>query len=264
MLPWAANQSVKDAGAQAAILSLSTDGTAVYGTGYVYGAGGNFEGTFSADPDSGTLNWLEDCHGDTYGAYGMNGVVYTVSHAHYCSNIGGYPQSDANWAINMRHALAFTSTAQGTIGHNGYGGYADWYGNPAPALYNWFPDFTVGTFTGQSQAAWTVTGNGQYVVMGGEFPSVNGTGQQGLVRFAVKPPAPGTQAPRLSGSGFVPSLVATSTHSVRVAWPANWDRDDENLTYKVYRNNGHDAGLHRPRRPRSSGTARRWASSTPA
>ena len=32
------------------ITSLSTDGTNIYGTGYAFGTGGNFEGTFSADP----------------------------------------------------------------------------------------------------------------------------------------------------------------------------------------------------------------------
>ena len=40
-----------------------------------------------------------------------------------------------------------------------------------------------GTFTGQDQAAWSVAANDQYVVLGGEFPTVNGDGQQGLVRF---------------------------------------------------------------------------------
>ena len=67
VLPWAANQTVRDAGPNAAILGLSTDGTNIYGNGYVYvGGGGNLEGTFSADPNSGTIHWVQDCHGDTY------------------------------------------------------------------------------------------------------------------------------------------------------------------------------------------------------
>ena len=44
--------------------------------------------------------------------------------------------------------------------------------------------FTEGTYTGQSQAAWSVSGNAKYISYGGEFPTVNGTKQQGLVRFA--------------------------------------------------------------------------------
>ena len=38
--------------------------------------------------------------------------------------------------------------------------------------------------------------NSQYVVLGGEFPPVNGTGQQGLARFAVRAIAPNAQGPQ--------------------------------------------------------------------
>ncbi|HEY5114794.1 MAG TPA: LamG domain-containing protein [Nakamurella sp.] len=234
LVPWAANEQVRDAGTSSAIMSLSTDGTSVFGTGYVFGPGGNLEGTFSADPNSGTINWIEDCHGDTYGAFSTGGTVYTVSHAHYCGNIGGFPQSDP-WSTNERHAIAFTANKTGTIGHDPYG-YFDWFGNPSPSITNWFPELAQGKFTGQGQAAWSVTGNSQYVVMGGEFPTVNGTGQQGLVRFAVKPIAPSKRGPMLSGAKFVPSLVSLSSGTVRVAFQTNWDQDDKTLTYKVVRN----------------------------
>src|SRR3954464_1800074 len=94
LLPWAANQIVRDAGSAAAILTLSTDGTSVFSTAYVFGNTGNFEGVMSADPNSGTINWLADCHGDTYGAYSTSNIVYVVSHFHYCSNIGGFPDTN--------------------------------------------------------------------------------------------------------------------------------------------------------------------------
>jgi PKD repeat protein len=232
--PWAANQTVRDAGPNAAIESLSTDGTNIYGTGYVFGSGGNLEGTFSADPNTGTIKWIEDCHGDTYSAFGMNGVVYSVSHSHLCSNVGSFPQTTP-WT--MHRGLAWTSDAVGTIAHDTQG-YFDWFGKPAPSQYNWYPDLTPGTFTGQGQAAWQVTGNGKYLVMGGEFTSVNfNGGQQGLVRFAVAPTAPSKQGPRLNAASFVPSVKATSSRTARITWQANWDRDNQNLTYKVVRNN---------------------------
>jgi len=41
-LPWAATSVVRNAGADAAIYSLATDGAQVYGTGYTFGGGGNF------------------------------------------------------------------------------------------------------------------------------------------------------------------------------------------------------------------------------
>ncbi len=236
LYPWAASSVVQDAGSAAAILQLTTDGTAIYGNGYVFGAGGDLEGSFSADPDTGTINWIEDCHGDTYGNYAMNGVLYTVSHAHYCGNVGGYPQTEPTWTF--QHTVAFTTAATGTLAHNteSPGAYTDFGGQPSPSLINWFPTLQEGTYTGQSQSAWSVTGNGTYLVEGGEFPSVNGVAQQGLVRFATPPTAPSKMGPTLSGSFFTSTNLALSSTSIRVSWPANYDPDDENLTYKLVRN----------------------------
>jgi PKD repeat protein len=235
LLPWAANQVVKDAGTSAAILSLSTDGTAIYSTAYVYGSSGNFEGVGSYDPDSGNINWLADCHGDTYGAFGMNSIVYVVSHMHDCENIGGFP--DTNPRSIWHRATAFTAQATGTVAHNAEtgAGYGDFYGQPSPSLINWLPDLDIGTYTGQSQAAWSVSGNTNYIALGGEFPKVNGVAQQGLVRFAVPSQAPKKQGPRVSAADFQRSATPLSATSVRVRWQANWDRDDQNLTYVVKR-----------------------------
>jgi hypothetical protein len=66
VLPWAATNLIRNAGANAAITNLRTDGTKIYGSGYVFGSGGNLEGIFAADPSTGNITWVEDCHGDTY------------------------------------------------------------------------------------------------------------------------------------------------------------------------------------------------------
>jgi len=234
--PWAANQVVRDAGTAASILSVTTDGKAIYTTAYVYGTTGNFEGVMSADPDSGTINWLADCHGDTYGAFGVNDIVYVVSHQHYCANIGGFP--DTNPRSVWHRATAFTANATGTVAHNGEagGGYGDFAGQPSPSLINWLPDLDTGTFTGQTQAAWSVSGNSDYVVLGGEFPKVNGTAQYGLVRFGVPGKVTPAQGPRVSAAAFVTNFAPLSSTSVRVSWQTNWDRDEQDLTYTITRN----------------------------
>ena len=232
MLPWNATDTVRDAGPNAAITSLKTDGTSIFGSGYVFGAGGNLEGAFSANPSTGNINYLEDCHGDTYDLWPGQNALYTVSHDHYCGNIGGFPQSDP-WSVNMRHALAYTKSATGTAGHDPYG-YFDFYGTPTPSLMHWFPELQVGTYTKKSQAAWSITGNSQYVLMGGEFPSINGVGQQGLARFAVKPIAPAKQGPQYTGSKTNPTVSGVGD-KVRVAWQANTDEDNDTLSYKLYR-----------------------------
>ncbi len=230
-LPWAANQKVNDSGPNAGITSLTTDGTQVYGTGFVFGAGGNLEGVFGANPDTGAINWIDDCHGDNYDTFATGNIFYTVSHSHFCGDIGAYPQTDP-WTF--QRATAFTNYATGTVGHNPYGGYTDWFGNPAPTQLDWYPTLTTGTYTGQSQAAWSVTGNSSYIALGGEFPTVNSTPQQGLVRFAIKTIAPNKVGPHPFAT-LTPNVTSLTSGTARVGWQTTYDQDNEALTYKVVR-----------------------------
>jgi hypothetical protein len=246
---WAAPNTVKNGlgtgtnAGKAGIYSLSTDANgSVFGTGWVYGGVtvGNLEGSFKAAPDTGVIQWLEDCHGDTYSAYSDTVTVYEVGHKHDCQTVGGFQQLSGKPG-NMRHAVAFTNATKGTLSRSPFTGgtYVDWSGQPAPAMIYWFPEWVTGTATGQGQAAWTVTGTGDYVAFGGEFPYVNGVRQQGLVRFAKpavsNPPVPKKEGPRLSGADWVPTLQ-TGSGSVRLNMAkANWDRDDLQLTYRLVR-----------------------------
>ncbi len=102
-------------------------------------------------------------------------------------------------------------------------------------MQTWFPDLNTGTYTGQNQGPWTVTGTGDYVLYGGEFTSVNSAPQQGLARFATKNIAPNKQGPLATGTGFQPTATETSPGTVKVSWPANFDRDNTNLTYTIFR-----------------------------
>jgi len=233
LLAWNATNLVRNAGANAAILSLKTDGQNIFGSGYVFGSGGNLEGAFSADPATGNINYVEDCHGDSYDVWPGAEAFFTVSHAHYCGNIGGFPQSNP-WSVNMRHALAYTKRATGTAGRDPLG-YYNYEGTPTPSLVHWFPEMDTGTYTGKGQAAWSITGNSQYIVLGGEFPTINHKAQQGLVRFAVKPVGPGKMGPQYGGSLTNPSVIAVGGKA-RVAWQANTDEDNPSLTYTLMRN----------------------------
>ncbi len=227
-LPWTMNRYVRDSGVNASITSLKTVGDTVYGSGYRYGTGnGTFEGVFAASANSGNVIWLQDCHGDSYDTTAMGGLIYSVSHAHDCSNIGGYPDVKNQY----QHTTAVTPDARGTVQRNTVTGYTDFSGQPAPSLVNWFPALQIGTYTGQSQAAWTVESNSSYVVEGGEFVKVNGVTQQGLIRFAVP-----SIALRKRGPIAAPIVsVSSKSSSLRFTTKATWDRDDQVLTYNVYR-----------------------------
>ncbi|WP_054564793.1 LamG-like jellyroll fold domain-containing protein [Frankia sp. R43] len=241
-LPWAANKIVRNSGDKASIDSLRTDGTNIYGSGWVSGAtSGNLEGSFAANPTTGDLIWIEDCHGDTYDNFAVGGVLYNVGHAHFCGNIGAFPQTDP---MSYYRALAFTTKATGTVGRNTLIGYADFAGNPAPTQLNWYPKLAAGTFTGQGQAAWSITGNSSYLSLGGEFPSVNGTPQQGLVRFAIRAVAPNRVGPVYSAAALTPTVQAVGAGSARVSWTTTYDNDNEALTYRIVRDGNTASPVH--------------------
>ena len=233
-VPFHVDSIVRNGGKNSAITSLTATPTGLYGTGYTFGSGGNFEGTFRADWNAGDLTWIEDCHGDTYDSAVVGGVVYTAGHAHFCGNIGGFPETSPR---TSHRAIAFTAAPTQTVATNQTfdKNYADFGGKPAPSLLNWYPDLTPGTFTGLDQAAWSVVATSDYVVYGGEFTAVNGTPQQGLVRFAVPALAPNLLGPVSSGANFVPSVSSDSPGQATVRWMSNADPDNATLTYEVLR-----------------------------
>ncbi len=70
----------------------------------------------------------------------------------------------------------------------------------------------------------------------GEFTIVNNKGQQGLARFARTGKAPNKQGPRVGSAAFALAGTSFSSGTARLSWPANYDRDNEFLTYTLSRN----------------------------
>ena len=250
ILPWAANQAIRSAGKEGAITSLRTDGNQIFGTGYSFDiATANFEGTFAADPATGAISTVNDCHGDSYDVLPLGQVMYTVGHVHDCTAIGSFP--DTNPRVRWQHALAFTIAPTGrNVGPDAYGW--DFNGQPSSTLLNWFPSITAGSYTGQGQAAWSMAGNADYVVFGGEFPKVNGVAQQGLTRMARSGLATNKRGPSYTTNPnrALPATTAVSfaAGAARVGFGTAWDYDNESLTYDVFRDNGGNA----PSTPRRS------------
>ncbi|WP_035835664.1 LamG-like jellyroll fold domain-containing protein, partial [Cryobacterium roopkundense] len=230
VIPWAAAAQVRNAGTAASITSLTATDDRVYGSGYVFGAGGNLEGIFSADPGTGKIAWVEDCHGDTYSVYPLGDSVYGAGHPHYCGNIGGYPETNPR---TQRYMLAFSKAATGTITRDPHG-YFNWAGTPAPTLLNWFPSYVPGTFSGQGQSTWTVAGNDEYLAVGGEFPFVNGVAQSGLTRHAITALTPNAIGPSVNPE-LVPTAVSITAGAARISWAATFDNDNSVLTYALVR-----------------------------
>jgi hypothetical protein len=234
-LPWAANRTIRNAGPNATMAHLTADGGTVYGTGWQFGGqgpGGNFEGLFAAHAGTGEIAWIQGCRGDTYQFTHIGDLLYSVSHAHDCGMVRGHPEGkDTPGGRKFQYAQAFTTYPAADGRRNTYLDFAGW---PASELLHWLPTFSQGSYTGTFQATWTVASNDQYVVIGGEFPRVNGTHQQGLVRFAVTQVAPNTAGPQ-GRPELQPVLTEVGPGTIRIAWTAAWDRDNERLTHEVLR-----------------------------
>ena len=233
-LPWAAQERIRSAGLNGAITTLKTDGNQVYGGGYAFGAGAAFEGTFAADPNTGAINWVNDCLGDTYDTFVLNQALYSVGHTHNCSVVGGFP--DTNPRSRWQKAIAAPIQPTGTITSKDAYGW-DFTGLPYAGLLQWYPDLEFGSYTADRQAAWSVGGSGNYLVLAGEFPLVNGVAQQGLVRFANRGVAGPSQKPAYSAA-MNPTVTSSESGTARLRWNSTWDRDDKTLTYDVYRDGG--------------------------
>ncbi|MEJ5866630.1 PKD domain-containing protein [Pseudokineococcus sp. 5B2Z-1] len=226
--PWAANKTVQNYGENSAIYSLAASGGRVFGTGYDYFGPSDFENSFAADAATGAITWIAGCYGDTYDIAPVGGTVYTVGHPHNCSAIGGNPETSPR---SFQRTMA-TTTAPAADGSVNAGG--PFNGAPRPDLLAWTPDLTAGTTTGQTQAAWTVSATDDFVVLGGEFPKVNGTAQQGLVRFARRAASPRKEGPN-GYSTLTPAATSTAPGVLRLSWTAAFDRDDRTLTYELLR-----------------------------
>ncbi|MCW2706048.1 MAG: hypothetical protein JWQ37_4043 [Blastococcus sp.] len=226
---------ITNSGDAGGVWNMKTDGTNLYVVAYGFQVG-NIEGTIALNPNTLELVWMNDCHGDPYDIFSTGTVVYTAGHVHDCETSGGYPdQRPTVWKRVIANTVAATGTLKATTQ---VPRYTSWAGRPNPNLLTFFPLLTAGSFTGQNQAAWSASGNGSYLVLGGEFPTVNGTGQQALVRMATRNIAPNTRGPELTAAQMRPNATSTTPGEIKVTWPSSWDMDNETLTYNLYRNTG--------------------------
>jgi PKD repeat protein len=238
-LPFAASTLTGNGGTDSAFTALTTDTDTVYASAYAFQTGTN-EGVLAINPSGGAVRWVDDCYGDSYSVWASGSATYVAGHPHYCGNTGGFDQNaPLDGAVNYYRAIAFSRSTMGRITPTtGYAvdrrGSGAMVGQPAPALLNWFPTIDAGTYTGQYQGPWSVTGTSQYVAYGGEFPAVNGTRQQGLVRFAVPGIAPNKVGP--IPTGLTPTAVTSwAAGTARVSVQTTYDLDNGDLVYKLYR-----------------------------
>jgi hypothetical protein len=188
------------------VKSLDVDPTGIYtgneGTGHRV-----FDGRIALDLGSFTERWRDTCFGATQAVLVDGSNLYGASHAHDCTAMRGFPNG-------RRQHL----TVEGT--HD-------------PHMRVWWPDTNDGLGEGVGPRALAIasTGTHRYLFAAGEFTTVNGLAQQGILRLADGPDTGAPPAPSLSAGTSV-------ARRVQLRWLASTDRDDERLTYRVYRDGG--------------------------
>ncbi|MEC5180616.1 PKD domain-containing protein [Arthrobacter sp. CG_A4] len=230
--PWTSRPIPTRQGAQRSwVTDLSLVGGVVYAS--ANGEGGHwFDGRFAANFDTGDLVWLANCYGASYGVSVMDQVVYSVNHAHDCISVGTFGDHNPQiWKRALAETTFATGTDQGPPGSNMNYAY-----QPVPTQLPWYPEVNTGNYTGSFQGGWALANNGTYLVMGGEFTTVNGRAQQGLATFAKRSVAPNKVAPAYSP--MKPGVLSLNSGTARVAWTGTSDIDDGTLTYEVLRDNG--------------------------
>ena len=238
---------VRNGTVDGAITSLNTDGTYIYGGGYTFGRsrwhlGGHLLGQLGRRQDQ-LPERLPRRHllRAAGGPGRLLGGPHPLLREHRRSASGRRRRGRLPVLPGDRdHAARPTGTV---TWEPDQGRYYDFSGQPAPAYLGWYPDLNAGTYTGQAQGPWSITGNSSYIVLGGEFTRVNNTNQQGLVRFAVSSIAPDVKGPKLFNANYPLNVTSTEAGTVRINWRNNDDDDNEYLTYRVYRDTQNSAGL---------------------
>jgi large repetitive protein len=194
------------------VISGSTAYLAANGNG-----GGCFDGDFAVSLGStDSLLWQNDCLGATQALAVVSGFLFKGSHAHDCAyNPGGFPQ--ANPEVDWR--LLDQSLTDGTLGHWAPNTNAD---NSALSPSG------LGGLGPHAMAT-----DGSQLFVGGDFTTVNGKAQQGIVIF---PTGLGSAAP--ANPTTAPTVTSTSAGVDSVSFPATWSSDVGTLSYRIFRDGG--------------------------
>lgn len=213
-------------------------GIVVQGTAaYVTGEGdppGCYEGTYSAQISTGSLNWLSSCLGASQGLTIMNNILYKASHQHDCAfnrggAYGGFVGGTGR-AVFIHHYLVGQNLSDGSFVH-------------------WSPNTNASG--ADSTGPHTIANDGTQIVVGGDFTTVNKQSQTYLTRFVANgnhatPSVPGRSInsdpfggqPGTLAANLAITVQPTKANTLTVLIPTSDDADSGTLTYAIYRDNG--------------------------
>jgi len=200
-MPAAAAIPERSADCDSRVKDLEVQGNKVFAANAGSGIG-CYDGVLAADATTGELLWQSHCLGATEAIKALGNWLYKGSHAHDCSEDGGFPDK-----TGMHHLLVY-SAITGKLGP-------------------WFPNTDAGGQTLVGPLAFASGGNDLWA--GGDFTAVNGVPQEGLTRFDN---VPGGATPARPAA---PKVASARANKVTVSFATVLDRDNIALTYTLYR-----------------------------
>ncbi len=107
------------------------------------------------NPNTGAINWMNSCHGDSYATFPIGQVLYSASHEHECSDIGAFSQTTpepiqrCTTSARPRRPTRPARCTRPSSPSAGGPTYYNFGGQPSGTQLNWYPTFAEGTYTGQ-------------------------------------------------------------------------------------------------------------------
>ncbi|WP_019854827.1 hypothetical protein [Actinopolyspora mortivallis] len=214
------------------VTDIVTDekGNAYFGSYNWHGTNPRLEGRGAVRIDDGATVWMDGCYGDTQSVAVAEGVVYAASHTHSCAALDAIPEDGP---IDYQRLTAETAAVGGSAvrdtNHVSEG-------DPVPELLPWLPNTNGGPQDSPwKNGPWAIDANSEYVVVGGEFTTVNGQPQQSLTRFAARS-VPGAvhNGPQVP---FGAPEVRRNwiSRDVTIEWQGTWDAQNSAIRYEVIR-----------------------------
>ncbi|NYH79765.1 hypothetical protein FHR84_003103 [Actinopolyspora biskrensis] len=219
------------------VTDIATDstGTAYFGA---YDHSNNevrFEGRTAIDIATGEADWWDGCYGDTQGVAVADGILYSASHTHDCAAMDEV--TDDQYYRLLAETTTATETATATSNHVEKG-------DPVPGVLPWFPNTDQGPAGSAWQhGPWAVDATSEYVLVGGEFTTVNGKDRQSLALFGARD-VPGSvdNGPK-QALLTSPDLSRDADGNVTITWNTTWSAQTTNIRYEVIRR-GADEPIH--------------------
>lgn len=175
------------------------------------------EGVMAMAADTGEVRWGRNgqrCMGDSFSLLELAGTVWVGTHAHDCASLNGHPEVSFPEKSSSRFLAS-------VIGHD-----------PATGeLRHFFPGTSgLKSVPGSLDNVRAFATDGTRLFVGGGWLNVNGLAQQNLTVFRPRTAA-GSEAP----TRVTVKAGTDSTGRATVTWTSSTDRDDRDLTYRVYR-----------------------------